>query len=249
MSWDPRVRRGKLLARATLSPAGLATGGLLAGLGLAAGIGLPFVVGAGIAAWATSAILHLRDPKLLGSLFEPQFDRDLTSLDRDHVRYMTAALEARDRFEEAARGIPDGDDFAGMRTRVTEAINRLYDSVMWAQRANVFLDSVDEGAVQRRILALPPNSAVGVELGEQLEETRAIRRRRDETISRITATITGIETMAVKMASFALGSAALGTDPSVGDEIRHLRENLDTYIDGLAEIEDSFPERLPPQTA
>ncbi len=248
MRWDPRVRRGKLLAKATLSPAGVVTGAALAGVGLAAGIAWPFVVGAGVAAWVTSALLHLRDPKLLGSLLEPEFDQDLGVLDREHLQYMTSALAARDRFEEAARSMP-GDDFAGMRARVTEALNQLYHSVVWAQRAHDFLESVDENAARRRILSLPKGSRVAEELAEQLEETEAVRRQRHEMISRVVATTTGIETMAVKMGSFALGTAALGTDTTIGDEVRQLRADLDSYVDGLTEIEESIPRTLPPHTA
>nr|MCU0281426.1 hypothetical protein [Acidimicrobiia bacterium] len=66
--WNPRVRKGALLARATLSPWGLAAGGGLAGIGLATGIGLPFVIAAGAVAWLTSVVLHLRDPVLVRSL-------------------------------------------------------------------------------------------------------------------------------------------------------------------------------------
>jgi hypothetical protein len=103
LRWDPRVRRGALLTKATLSPAGVVTGGAIAVAGIAAGIALPWVIGAGLAAWLTSVVLHLRDPKLVSSLLAPQFDRDLSVLDPEHLRYMTSALRARDRFEAAVR--------------------------------------------------------------------------------------------------------------------------------------------------
>ena len=90
--WDPRVRRGKLLAKATLSPRGLAAGAVLAVAGLAAGIGLWWVVSASLAAWATSAALRLRDPMLLSSLHAPEFERDLTVLDGEHLRHMVQAV-------------------------------------------------------------------------------------------------------------------------------------------------------------
>ncbi len=246
LRWDPRVRRGALLARATLSPAGLLTGGGLAVLGLAAGIGLPWVIAAGAGAWLTSVVLHLRDPKLISSLLAPQFDRDLSVLDNEHLRYMTAALSARDRFEEAVDTLPDAAEFGGMQARVTEALRRLYDSVVWSQRAGSFLDSVDDQGLRDRLRGLPGESPVAAELEEQLEEVADVDRRRHETLARIATTITGLETLAVKMGSLALGSA--GVAPSGSDEVRQLRHELDAYVDGLAEIEQSL-RALPPQPA
>jgi hypothetical protein len=245
--WDPRARRGALLAKATLSPAGVVTGGALAVAGLAAGIALPWVIGAGVAAWLTSAVLHLRDPKLVSSLLAPQFDRDLSVLDAEHLRYMTAALRARDRFEASLRDLPDRDDFGGMRTRVTEALRRLYDSVVWSQRAATFLRSVDEQQLRNRLASLPSSSQVAEELAEQLEEVESIESRRNETLTRISATITGIETLGVKMASFALGSTAPGGLASHSEEVRRLRCDLDTYVDALAEVEESLHRELPPE--
>jgi len=245
MRWNPRVRRGTLLAKATLSPAGMITGGLLAGLGIVLGIGIPWVIGAGIAAWVTSALLHLRDPKLVSALLEPHFDRDLSKLDAEHLRYMKAALSARDRFEAAVHDLPDGDDFGGMRTRVTEALRRMYDSVVWAQRAATFLKGVGESDLRRRRQAAAAGSHLAEELEEQIDEIENIRHRRDETVARIRTTVTGIETMAVKMGSFALGSAAPGRIASPDAEVRHLREELDTYVDALAEVERLLPEALP----
>ena len=247
--WNPNVRRSKLLAKATLSPAGLTTGGILAGLGIVLGVGIPWVIGAGIAAWATSALLHLRDPKLVSALLEPQFDRDLSLLDNEHLRYMKAALSARDRFEAAVEDLPGDDDFGGMRTRVTEALRRMYDSVVWAQRAATFLKGVDENDLRRRQQAAASGSQLAEELDEQIAEIENIRRRRDEAVSRIRTTATGIETMAVKMGSFALGSAAPGRIGAPDAEVRRLREELDTYVDALAEVERLLPEAMPGETA
>jgi hypothetical protein len=249
LRWNPRARRSALLAKATLSPAGVVSGGVIAAAGLAAGIALPWVIGAGVAAWLTSVVLHLRDPELVSSLLAPQFDRDLSVLDTEHLRYMTQALRARDRFESAITDLPDSSDFAGMRTRVTEAIRRLYDSVRWAQRAAEFLRSVDDERLRMRLGSLPASSPVAEEIAEQLEEVESIETRRTETLARIAATTTGIETLGVKMASFALGSTAPGTVISHSAEVRRMREELDTYVDALAEVERSLPHELPPQPA
>lgn len=245
LRWDPRARRGAILARATLSPAGLVTAGVLAGVGLAAGIGVAWVVGAGVAAWLTSVVLHLRDPSLVSSLLTPQFDRDLSVLDDDHLPMMTAALSARDRFESAFDELPDRKDFTGMRVRVTEALRRLYDSVVWVQRADRFLESVDEQAIAARLSSLPPTSPLAEELSEQMEEIDSVRGRRQEVLGRISTTVTGIETLGVKVASLALGATAPGTAASQTGEIRRLRQELDSYIDALAEVENL----LPPQPA
>lgn len=242
---DPRVRRGEILARATLSPAGLVSGAALAGLGLAVGIGWPFVAGAALAAWGTSAWLHLRDPKLASRLLEPQFERDLGVLDRDHRPLMTAALVARDRFEQSVAEVPDSGDFAGMRARVTEAVNRLYDSVVWAQRADRFLLSVDQDGLRQRLSSLPPGSSVAEELQEQLEEVNAVAARRSETLAKVHATTTGIETLAVKTASWALGSTAPGTVVTPLEDVRRLRQELDGYVEGLAEVEAELRRTLP----
>jgi hypothetical protein len=227
----------------------LATGGVLAGLGVLLGIGIPWVIGAGIAAWATSALLHLRDPKLVSALLEPQFDRDLSILDAEHLRYMKAGLRARDRFETAAHDLPGDDDFAGMRTRITEALRRMYDSVVWSQRASRFLKGVDQNDLRRRLQNAGDGSRLAEELSEQLDEIDNIRRRREETVSRIRTTTTGIETLAVKMGSFALGSAAPGQIGAPDTEVRRLREELDTYVDALAEVERLLPEAMPDELA
>ena len=242
--WNPRVRKGALLARATLSPWGLVAGGGLAGLGLALGVGLPFVVGAGVVAWATSVVLHLRDPQLVSSLLAPEFDRDLGVLDEEHRGYMTAALAARDRFEAAVADLPGRDQFGGMRARVTEALRRMYDSVVWTQRADRFLGTVDAAALERRLRAAH-GTAVAEELQEQLEEIEHIRARREETVSQLSATTAGIETLAVKMGGLALDTAAPGRFGVSTAEVRRLREELDTYVDALAEVEKSLPATIP----
>jgi hypothetical protein len=245
--WNPRVRKGALLARATLSPWGLAAGGALAGIGLALDVGLPFVIAAAVAAWATSVVLHLRDPGLVSSLLAPEFDRDLSVLDEEHLGYMTSALAARDRFEAATADLPGKEQFGGMRTRVTEALRRMYDSVVWTQRADRFLGSVDTQGLERRLRAAGSTSAVAEELREQLAEIEHIRGRREETVSQISATIAGIETLAVKMGGLALDAAAPGRFGISAAEVRRLRQELDTYVDALAEVERSLPATLPEQ--
>ena len=245
LRWRFSEGRGARLAKATLSPGGLVAAGGLAAIGIAVGVGLPWVIGAGAAAWLTSVVLHLRDPDLVSSLLAPQFDGDLSALDDRHMPMMAAALEARRRFEAALGELPDRSAFSGMRVRVTEALNRLYDSVVWAQRADRFLDSVDEEEIGDRLRSLPADSALSEELREQLEEVDAIRERRDQVQARISTTITGIETLGVKVGSLALGTTAPGTVISQSGEIRRMRHELDTYIDALAEVEDT----LPPQPA
>jgi hypothetical protein len=242
--WNPRVRKGALLARATLSPWGVAAGGALAGIGLATGVGLPFVIGAGVVAWLTSVVLHLRDPALVRSLMAPEFDRDLGVLDEEHRSHMTAALAARDRFEAAVADLPGKDQFGGMRARVTEALRRMYDSVVWAQRADRFLATVDAADLERRLRAAR-GSAVAEELQAQLEEIGQIRARRDETMAQLSATVAGIETLAVKMGGLALGTSAPGRYGVSTAEVRRLREELDTYVDALVEVEKSLPATIP----
>lgn len=244
--WNPRVRKGALLARATLSPWGLVAGGGLAGLGLGLGVGLPFVISAGVVAWLTSVVLHLRDPRLVSSLLAPEFDRDLGVLDEEHRAYMTSALAARDRFEAAVADLPGKEEFGGMRARVTEALRRMYDSVVWTQRADRFLATVDAAALERRLRA-SKGSAVADELQEQLAEIEHIRGRREETISQLSATVAGIETLAVKMGGLALDTAAPGQYGVSTAEVRRLREELDTYVDALAEVEKSLPAMIPEQ--
>lgn len=243
--WDPRVRRGTRLARATLSPWGLGAGAALAGIGLALNVGLPFVIAAGLVAWGVSVVLHLRDPALVSSLLAPEFDRDLSVLDEEHLAYMTAALSARDRFEAAVADLPGREQFGGMRTRVTEALRRMYDSVVWTQRADRFLAMVDAAALERRLRVAVGGSVVAEELREQLEEVELIRARREETVSQLSATVAGIETLAVKMGGLALQTAAPGRYGISGAEVRRLRHELDTYVDALAEVERTLPATIP----
>ncbi len=237
--YDKRVRRGRLLAKATLSPAGLATGGALVAIG-AATVGWPFAIAAGVAAWLTSVVLHLRDPKLVSSLLAPDFDRDLSVLDSQHLPLMEAALAARDQFEEAVR--TSGQDLAGMQVRITDVLSRLYDSVVWAQRANRFLSSVDQRGLVERYQNADPSSQLGQELAAQVEEIRKVATRRQETVDRVHATITGIETLAVKAASLALQTDAL---EQPGGELGELRRQLEAFESGLAEVERSLRTAIP----
>lgn len=247
--WDPRVRRGRRLLKATTSPAGLVTGGAIAAIGLAVGIGTPWLIAAGVAAWLTSVVLHMRDPRLLGSLLAPEFDRDLSALDEQHLPAMVAALTARDRFEAAAADTPDDEAFGGMRARVTDVVHRLYDSVVWTQRADAFLASVDQETLNRRLNELPSSSPLRAELAEQAAEIEAVRLRRKEAAARITAGITGIETLAVKMGSLALGAADSSGEALPASDIRALRRELDAYAGGLEEIEQDLRRALPPTPA
>jgi len=244
---DKRVRRGKLLAKATTSPAGLVSGGLLAAVGLASGIAWPWVAGSALAAWLTSVVLHLRDPKLVSALLAPDFDRDVGALDQEHRRYMLSGLEARGRFESAVASLSDSEDFAGMKVRVNDALERLYDSLMWAQRAADFLRSFDPSSIRNRARAAGPGTRLAQELEAQLEEVDDIEQRRNETLARSAATVTGIETLAVKVGSLALDSSAPGELGHV-DDVRQLRSELDGYLAGLEEIQDVL-QTLPPQTA
>ena len=72
-----------------------------------------------------------------------------------------------------------------------------------------------------------------------------IRGRREETISQLTATTAGIETLAVKMGGLALDTAAPGRYGVSTTEVRRLRQELDTYVDALAEVEKSLPATIP----
>ena len=245
LRYDSRVRRGKLLARATTSPAGIAAGAVLAAVGVATGIGIPWVVGAAAVAWGTSVVLHLRDPKLLSAMLAPDFERDLGVLDAEHRRYVLAGLQARERFEEAVSGLPDADDFAGMKVRVNDALERLYDSIVWAQRAAVFLRSAQPESIRSRIQSAGPGTRLAEELAHQLEEVGDVERKRAETLARSTATVTGIETLAVKVGSLALDASAPG-ELGHADDISQLRGELDGYLEGLEEIQETL-RSLPPQ--
>lgn len=247
IQYDRRVRRGKLLAKATLSPAGLVTGSALAVVGLVTGIALPWVVGAGLAAWVTSIVLHLRDPKLVSSLLAPQFNRDLSKLDAEHRQQMVAGLEARERFEGAVASLPDAGDFEGMKVRVNDALERLYDSLVWSQRAAAFLRAVDPSKLRSRITAAGPGTRLSQELEAQLVEVIDIERRRNDVLNRAAATITGIETLAVKVGTLALETTAPG-ELGHTDDLRQLRRELDGYLAGLEEVESAL-ESLPEQPA
>jgi hypothetical protein len=131
-----------------------------------------------------------------------------------------------------------------MRARVTEALRRMYDSVVWTQRADRFLATVNADSLERRLRAAR-GTAVADELQAQLQEIEHIRARREETISQLTATTAGIETLAVKMGGLALDTAAPGRYGVSTAEVRRLREELDTYVDALAEVEKSLPATIP----
>ncbi len=243
MQYDPGVRRARILLKATLSPAGLGAGALVAVGGLAAGIGVPWIVGAGLAAWATSVVLHLRDRTLISDLLAPQFDRDIGRLDADHKRVIVSGLQAAERFDRAVATLPDAADFKGMRVRVTDALERLYDSLVWSQRAAAFLRAVDPDGIRARLGGLGEGSAVASELRAQLEEISEIEDRRRETMARSYATVTGIETLAVKVGSLSLESSAPGDH---ANDVRDLRRELDGYLEGLEEIQQAL-QALPPQ--
>jgi hypothetical protein len=247
LRYDSRVRRGKLLAKATTSPAGIVAGGLLAAIGLASPLSWPWVAGAALAAWLTSVALHLRDPKLVSSLLAPDFDRDLGTLDTEHRRYMVSGLQARDRFEQTVATLPDAEDLAGMKVRVNDALERLYDSLLWAQRAAVFLRTINPSSIRERARAAGPGTRLSQELEAQLEEVDDVERRRNEILSRSAATVTGIETLSVKVGSLALETSAPGSALDHVDDVRQLRSELDGYLEGLEEIQDAL-KTLPPQT-
>lgn len=250
---DARVRRVRILAKATLSPAGLVTGAALAGMGVAAGIAAPWVVAAAVGAWATSVVLHLRDPKLVGALVAPDFGKDIGQLDGEYRRSMIAGLDARTRFEQAIGQLDEdddealgSDDFGGMRVRIINALDRLYDSLLWAQRAGGFLASVDPDGLQRRLLDLPKSSPITGELEAQLDEAKEVARKRGEILARCAATVTGIETLAIKVGSLALDVSAPGRQEHL-DDVGAMRTELDGYLAGLEEIQAAL-ETLPPQT-
>lgn len=248
MQYDSRVRRGKLLAKATVSPAGLVAAAVLAAIGAATPLTWPWVAGAAVGGWLTSVALHLRDPKLVSALLAPDFDRDLGALDGEHRRYMVAGLQARDRFEQTVASLPDGEDFVGMKVRVNDALERLYDSLLWAQRAAGFLRTVNPASIRQRAQAAGPGTRLAQELEAQLEEVDDIERRRGEILARSAATVTGIETLSVKVGTLALEASAPGSELDHVDDVRQLRTELDGYLQGLEEIQDAL-KTLPPQTA
>lgn len=234
------TRKSQRLLRAMLTPAGiLATAGLVGG-GLFLGIPAAFIAGAGAVGFITSALLHLRDPKLAAAMVAPEFDRELGALDSDHLPLMVQALEARDRLEQAMESWEGGEN-EGLMARVTETLRRMYDSVIWVQRADRFLTTVDERRLVGRLNNLPAGP-VREEMEAQVEEVTGIRRRRDEVLSRILATTTGIDTLAVKAHSIALRST--GPDETI-DEVRRLRDELSAYTAGLEEVEEHLRQVLP----
>jgi hypothetical protein len=234
------TRKSRRLLRAMFTPAGvLATAGLVGG-GLLLGIPVAFIAGAGAVGFMTSALLHLRDPKLAAAMVAPEFDRELNALDADHLPLMVQALEARDRLEQAMESWEGGEN-EGLMARVTETLRRMFDSVIWVQRADRFLTTVDERRLVGRLNNLPAGP-VREEMEAQVEEVTGIRRRRDEVLSRILATTTGIDTLAVKAHSIALRSA--GPDETI-DEVRRLRDELSAYTAGLEEVEEHLRQILP----
>jgi hypothetical protein len=244
LRYNPKVRRGRVLAKATLSPTGIVVGGTLAAIGVAT-VGWPWAIGAALVGWGTSVVLHMRDPQLVSSLLAPDFDKDLGALDAEHRRYMLAGLEARDRFEAAAETVAS-DDFAGMKVRINDALERVYDSLLWAQRAGTFLRTVNPVSIRQRVQGAGPGTRLAQELEAQLAEVDDIERKRSEALSRTAATITGIETLAVKVGTLGLETTAPG-DLDHTDDIGQLRAELDGYLEGLDEIQQAL-RTLPPQT-
>ena len=59
-------------------PAGVVATVGLVGAGVVLGIPAAFIAGAGAVGFVTSALLHLRDPKLAAKMVAPEFDRDLS---------------------------------------------------------------------------------------------------------------------------------------------------------------------------
>lgn len=238
--YNPLARKGSKLLRAMITPSGvLATTGLVAG-GLALGISVPFVAGAAAVGFVVSALLHLRDPKLAAAMVAPEFDRDLSRLDPAHRPLMLHGLEARDRLESAINEWQGGEN-EGLMARVTETLRKIYDSVLWLQRADHFLASVDQRRLLERIRSLP-EGPVREEMTAQAQEVHNIQERRDEVISRIIATTTGIDTLAVKAHSLALTTS--DPDQTI-DEVRQLRAELNAYAEGLDEIDEHLQQVVP----
>lgn len=238
--YNPLARKGSKLIRAMITPSGvLATTGLVAG-GLALGISVPFVAGAAAVGFVVSALLHLRDPKLQAAMVAPEFDRDLSRLDTDYRPLMLQGLEARDRLESAINDWQGGEN-EGLMARVTETLRKIYDSVLWLQRADHFLASVDQRQLLERLRSLP-EGPVREEMAAQAQEVRNIQERRDEVFSRIIATTTGIDTLAVKAHSLALTTS--DPDQTI-DEVRQLRAELNAYAEGLEEIDEHLQQVVP----
>ncbi len=243
MRWDS----SSTTLRVLFSPKVLVVPALAAAAGLWTGLGLGWVVGAAVVAWIGVASLRLRGPSVVSGLLAPGFDRDVSKLDRDHRRYLIAGLAARDRFDEAVAGFGLGEEFGGMQLRIVEALDRLYDSLAWAQQAARFVRDADRPALERRLAAVDPESPVARELSAQLAEIDGVRRRRRAVLDQAAATVTGLETLATKMRALALQTGTpdgRGVVEVVGD----LKDELDSYVAALAEIETEL-HRLPPGPA
>ena len=117
-----------------------------------------------------------------------------------------------------SHGTWQGGENEGLMARVTETLRRMYDSVVWVQRADRFLHR--RRAPTARTPA-EPSGRTGSRRDRGSERGLSIRRR-DEVVSRILATTTGIDTLAVKAHSIALTST--GPDQTI-DEVRRLRES------------------------
>ena len=220
----------------------------IAAVGIALGIGLPWVIGAGVVAWGTSAWTKFKDPTFVGALVGPEFSRNLSALEPEYRKVMVSGLEAKEHFEEAVSHLPDqeADDFGGMRYRIISSLEKMYDSLMWAQRAGAFLRRARPDRLQARMEGLAEDSIVARDLRDQLDEITEIDRRRTETLARSTATITGIETLAVKVGSLALDISSPGETHGTQDDIRAMQAELDSYLTGLDEIQAAL-QTLPPQ--
>jgi hypothetical protein len=238
--YNPVTRKGSKLLRAMFTPSGVVAAAGLVGGGLALGISAPFVAGAAAVGFLVSAVLHLRDPKLQAAMVAPEFDRDLTRLDTAHRPLMISGLEARDRLESAINEWQGGEN-EGLMARVTETLRKIYDSVLWVQRADHFLASVDQRRLLDRLRNLPPGP-VREEMEAQAQEVGNIQARREEVVSRIIATTTGIDTLAVKAHSLALTSS--DPDQTI-DEVRQLRAELNSYAEALEEVEEHLQQVVP----
>ena len=105
-----------------------------------------------------------------------------------------------------------------MKVRVDDVCRQLYDSVLWSQKADEFLDTVDAQGLDQRLEAIDPGSAVAAELREQLEVVETVRRRRNET-PRWRRPSPG-STLAVKTAGLALGAPGSGAEQRASSRSR-----------------------------
>jgi hypothetical protein len=238
--YNPVARKGSKLLKAMITPTGVLAAAGLVGGGLALGVSVPFIAGAAAVGFVVSAVLHLRDPKLAAAMVAPEFDRDLSRLDPAHRPLMINGLEARDRLQTAINEWQGGEN-EGLMARVTETLRKIYDSVLWVQRADRFLGSVDQRRLVERLRSLP-EGPVREEMQAQAQEVANIQNRREEVVSRIIATTTGIDTLAVKAHSLALSTS--DPDQTI-DEVRQLRAELNAYAEGLEEIEEHLQQVVP----